>query len=64
MTGAGVITGTISASAGTYSNLTVSVSDAQGVLVKSTTFTWTILGKPTVTAPANQTSSVGGSARR
>ena len=35
------------------------MSDAQGVLVRSSTFTWTILGKPTVTAPANQTSSVG-----
>jgi hypothetical protein len=60
--GTGLISGTISAAAGDYP-LTVSVSDAQGVLATSGTFTWHVKGKPTISnVPTAQTNYVGDSA--
>ena len=55
----GVISGTPT-TAGTTSS-TVTIRDASGVTATTATFTWTVKAAPTVTAPGNQTTSVGAS---
>ncbi len=55
----GLITGTITSAAQTFSNVTVTITDAAGATATSGVFTWTVKAKPTVTAPANQTTTVG-----
>jgi hypothetical protein len=52
------ITGTVGGSAQTY-NVTITVTDAAGVTGVSPVFTWTVLAKPTIAKPANQTTTVG-----
>ncbi len=56
MTGA-TITGTPTTSGPVTS--TVTVSDNAGVTATSGTFSWTVFAAPTITAPANQTTTVG-----
>ncbi len=57
-TNTGAITGTVTGSAQTYSNVVVTITDAASVAVPSATFTWTVLDKPTIT-PVNQTTTLG-----
>jgi putative Ig domain-containing protein len=54
----GLITGTITSPAQTFSSVTVTVTDAANVSATTTAFTWTVLGTPTIT-PANQTTTLG-----
>ena len=55
----GIITGTVGGSATTYNNVVVTITDAASVSVPSAAFTWTVKAKPTITTPANQTSTIG-----
>jgi Concanavalin A-like lectin/glucanases superfamily/Fibronectin type III domain/Putative Ig domain len=59
ITSAGVVNGTITSAAQVFANVTITVTDNSGVSASSAAFTWTIVARPTVTAPANQTDSVG-----
>ncbi|MGH8861323.1 MAG: putative Ig domain-containing protein [Jatrophihabitantaceae bacterium] len=59
VTNAGVITGTVSGAPGTFSGITIVVTDAAGATATSAPFTWTVFAKPTVTAPSAQSSTVG-----
>jgi type II secretory pathway pseudopilin PulG len=56
--GAGGISGTPT-TAGTFSSVTITVTDAEGAATTSTAFTITVKARPTVTAPANQAFTVG-----
>ncbi|MCW2527136.1 MAG: dystroglycan-type cadherin-like domain repeat protein [Pseudonocardiales bacterium] len=57
----GVVSGTITGSAQTFSSVSVTVTDAAGASATSGTFVWTVKAAPTVVTPANQTSSAGSS---
>jgi type II secretory pathway pseudopilin PulG len=51
----GHITGTIGGAPGTYSGLTVTVTDAQGVAKTSGSFSWVVNAAPTISKPADKT---------
>jgi type II secretory pathway pseudopilin PulG len=53
----GVISGTISAAQGTYSGITITVIDAQGVSVTSAPFSWTVNPAPTLGTITDRTTA-------
>jgi hypothetical protein len=55
---AGLITGTITSAAQTFSNVTVTATDADGATATTTVFTWTVRAAPSIT-PVNQTTTLG-----
>ncbi len=55
----GPISGTVTGT--TQPTVVVTITDAASVAVASSPFTWTVLAKPTVTAPANQVTTQGAS---
>ena len=59
ITSAGVITGIISGTAGTYTPVTITITDSDGLSATSTSFSWQVFARPTVTAPAAQTDTIG-----
>jgi Tfp pilus assembly protein PilV len=60
LSSAGVISGTITGVPQTYSNIAVKITDTYGAHANSTTFSWVVVGAPSITTPANQTTSIGG----
>lgn len=52
ISGAGLVTGAPTGSAQVYSSASVTVTDAGGVAVTSTSFTWTITARPSVSGTA------------
>jgi type II secretory pathway pseudopilin PulG len=50
----GVISGTISGASGSYTGITVTVTDRQGVTATSATFTWTVNPAPALSSPGSQ----------
>jgi type II secretory pathway pseudopilin PulG len=57
----GRITGTVTSGVSTFNAVSVTVTDAAGVSATSATFTWTIVGKPSVSTPAAQIDTSTGS---
>jgi len=51
---ASAIGGTITGAAGSYSNVTLTVKDADGVAVSSAPFSWTVNPAPAITDPGDQ----------
>ncbi len=56
---AGIISGTVTSAAGSFTGVTVTVTDNSGVASTTGGFTWTVFAAPSVTAPANQTNTTG-----
>ncbi|MEO5832170.1 MAG: putative Ig domain-containing protein, partial [Nakamurella sp.] len=55
----GLITGTITSSPQTFAAVTVTMTDSAGASVTSSSFSWTVYGQSTVTAPGAQQSVTG-----
>jgi type II secretory pathway pseudopilin PulG len=56
---AGKITGTITSAAQLFANVSVTIKDASLITATSTVFSWNVLAAPSVTAPANQITTLG-----
>ena len=59
ISGAGVVTGTITSAAQTFNNVTVTVTDSSGASVSSAVFSFTVAAAPTISTPGTQTVLAG-----
>ena len=60
ITNSGVVTGTVGGAANTYSNVTITVTDADGASSSSAVFVVTVKAMPTVTSPGAQSDTLSG----